>query len=68
MKSHFLHKPSVSVILPVYNRRHLVKKAIDSVIKQTCDDWELLVIDDGSDDHLYAVVLSLQTNDVVVLI
>ena len=40
----------ISVIIPVYNRRDLVGRAIRSVQAQTCQDFELLVIDDGSDD------------------
>ena len=42
--------PQISVILPVYNRRALIKRAIASVFAQTCRDWELLILDDGSTD------------------
>jgi cellulose synthase/poly-beta-1,6-N-acetylglucosamine synthase-like glycosyltransferase len=42
----------VSVILPVYNRRHLIFRAIASVEKQSYTNWELLIIDDGSTDGL----------------
>lgn len=40
----------VSIILCTYNRAPLLPRAIDSVLKQTYGDWELVVIDDGSDD------------------
>lgn len=42
--------PLVSVILPTYNRAGLVRQAVASVRAQTLDDWELLVLDDGSTD------------------
>jgi glycosyltransferase involved in cell wall biosynthesis len=42
--------PKVSVIIPVYNRRELVGRAIRSVVEQSCGNWELIVIDDASED------------------
>ena len=52
--------PSVSVIIPTYNRQTLVVNAIDSVLFQTWRDFELLVIDDGSTDDSLAVIKSVQ--------
>jgi glycosyltransferase involved in cell wall biosynthesis len=49
-------KPVVSVILPTYNRAGLVASAIDSVVRQTFDCWELVVVDDASDDETEQVV------------
>jgi glycosyl transferase family 2 len=42
--------PTVSVILPTYQRRELVRRAIASVMAQTYRDFELIVVDDGSTD------------------
>ena len=42
--------PVVSVIMPLYNKRPYVKRAIDSVRKQTLAEWELIIVDDGSTD------------------
>jgi glycosyltransferase involved in cell wall biosynthesis len=44
-------KPLVSVIIPTYNRDWIVKEAIDSVLAQDFSDYELIVVDDGSDDR-----------------
>jgi glycosyltransferase involved in cell wall biosynthesis len=41
---------AISVILPVFNRRAILGRAIDSVLAQDFTDWELIVVDDGSTD------------------
>jgi len=38
-------KPKISVIIPTYNRPHLLRRAIESVLNQTFDDFEVLIID-----------------------
>jgi O-antigen biosynthesis protein len=43
--------PLVSVVIPVRNRPEAVAAAIESVIAQTLESWELVVVDDGSTDH-----------------
>jgi glycosyltransferase involved in cell wall biosynthesis len=48
--------PDLSVVLPTYNRAHLLGRSIESVLNQTYDDFELLVIDDGSTDATGSVV------------
>lgn len=42
--------PTVSVVMPAYNRRATIGRAVASVVDQTFRDWELLVVDDGSTD------------------
>lgn len=43
--------PKLSIIVPVYNVEKYIKKSIDSILGQTFEDFELLLIDDGSPDH-----------------
>lgn len=50
------NQPTVSVIIPTYNRAHLVGRAIQSVLDQTYQDFELIVVDDGSIDDTEKVV------------
>ena len=48
--------PLVSIILPTYNRRDLLLEAVTSVRRQTCEQWELLIGDDGSTDGSLAAL------------
>lgn len=41
----------ISIIIPTYNRYHLIGATLDSVIKQTYQNWECIVVDDGSGDY-----------------
>ena len=48
------HPATVSIIMAVYNTPfHLTKRAIDSVLNQTCQDFNLIIVDDGSDHDPY---------------
>jgi glycosyltransferase involved in cell wall biosynthesis len=48
--------PSISVIIPTYNRAGKLKEAIDSVLAQDYDDFELIVVDDGSTDDTLQIL------------
>ena len=52
-----------SIILPTFNRGHLINRAIDSVIHQTFSEWELIIIDDGSKDDTFAKLRDVVVGD-----
>ena len=52
------NKPLVTVVLPTFNRAHVLNCAIDSALNQTYTNFELFVVDDGSNDDTCSVVNS----------
>ncbi len=56
-------RPFFSIILPTFNRAHIVRHAIESVLAQSFADWELIVVDDGSQDSTFDIVRSFVLND-----
>jgi glycosyltransferase involved in cell wall biosynthesis len=59
--------PTVSAVIPTYNRRPLLMEAVDSVRAQTFGDWELIVADDGSTDGSADAVDALDDERIRVL-
>jgi len=59
--------PRVSIVLPTYNRVMYIGEAIDSVLKQTYANWELLVVDDGSTDNTVELVSQIEDDRIRLL-
>lgn len=49
-------QPFISICLPAWNSAAFIRKSIGSVLAQTCDDWELLVVDDCSSDDTWKIM------------
>ncbi len=55
--------PFFSIIIPTYNRGHILPKTIQSVINQDFKEWELIVVDDGSTDNTKEIIKNFTEND-----
>ena len=57
----------VSIIMPSYNTGKFIQETIDSVINQTYDNWELIIVDDCSSDNTDEIVKSIKDGRIVYL-
>jgi glycosyltransferase involved in cell wall biosynthesis len=58
-----LKVPKISIIIPVYNREHLLTYTLDSIIGQSFTDWECILVDDHSSDTSFEVMDLYQKKD-----
>ncbi len=56
-----------SVVIPLYNKEHYIEKTIQSVLEQTCTDYEVLVVDDGSADGSLAAARQFESDRVRII-
>lgn len=52
----------VSIIVPTYNRSEFIGQAIQTILNQTYDNWELVIVNDGSDDNTEEIINSFNDN------
>lgn len=55
--------PTASILMATWNRAELISESIESIRRQTLEDWELIVIDDGSPDNTAEVMASWEARD-----
>ncbi|WP_269683910.1 glycosyltransferase family 2 protein [Flavobacterium lacustre] len=58
-----LKVPKIAIIIPVYNREHLLNYTLDSIIAQSFTDWECILVDDHSTDASFEVMEEYQKKD-----
>jgi len=65
LKSDFwvMQKPLISIVMPVKNTSLFLGECLDSILRQTLINWELLAVDDGSTDESYNILKSYSVND-----
>lgn len=63
MKFNVLEMSLVSIITPLYNSEQYIERTIQSVLNQTYENWELLIVDDCSTDNGYKIVQELADKD-----
>jgi len=56
-------QPLLSIIIPTFNRAHLIRETLDSILLQSYQNWECLIVDDGSTDHTSGVVQEYSNKD-----
>ncbi|MFD2517936.1 glycosyltransferase family 2 protein [Salinimicrobium flavum] len=59
-----MHDPLISIIIPIFNRAHVVKETLDSIKKQSYKNWECIIVDDGSEDDIEKVIAQYSEEDV----
>lgn len=53
----------VSIITPTYNSEKYIAQTIQSVLSQTCADWEMIIVDDCSSDKTESIILEFEAED-----
>ena len=59
-----MSKPLISIIIPLYNKENCIVKTIESVTRQEYEDYEIVVVDDGSTDKSVSIIQNLKNNKI----
>lgn len=56
-----------SVVIPLYNKEKYIRNTIASVLRQSCKDFEIIVVDDGSEDNSLSIVKEMACDNLTIL-
>ena len=57
----------MSVLLPTYNRAHMIGKAVKSLLEQTYSNLQIIIVDDGSTDNTREVIEQLDDKELIII-
>ena len=60
-------KPLISIITPTYNSEHFIQQTIDSIIRQTYKNWELILVDDASTDSTIEIINKHVSSNIILI-
>lgn len=58
----------ISAVIPLYNKEKTIRRAVQSVLNQTCQSFELIIVDDGSNDDSFREVSSIQDDRIQIIL
>lgn len=60
-------KPFLTIFTPIYNRAYIITKLYESLCRQTCDDFEWLIVNDGSTDNINELISKFQAENKITI-
>jgi len=63
MKHTYVHQPLISVVMPVYNAGEFLVESVQSILNQTYQKFEFIIVDDASTDHSWAILKKFAKKD-----
>ena len=58
-------KPLFSIIIPTFNKAHAIIETIESILNQSFQDWEIIIVDDGSTDETQTIIKAFLNKDCI---
>ena len=62
-----MENPKISIIIPMYNVQDYIEKCVNSILKQKYDNYEIIIVNDGSTDNSYNMVKSIDSSRIKII-